>query len=73
MDLPPPPGRRKSQGKPRNPAANLKVVNQNGGGNLPAPNAGWAGEISLDVEWAHAIAPAASILLVQANSDNTET
>jgi hypothetical protein len=32
-------------------------------------NAGWAGEESLDVEWAHAIAPGASILLVEAPSD----
>ena len=47
------------------------VVNQTGGTNLPTTNAGWAGEIALDVEWAHAIAPAASILLVEASSDNT--
>jgi subtilase family serine protease len=34
------------------------------------PNmAGWAGEISLDVEWAHAIAPAAKIVLVLAKSN----
>jgi hypothetical protein len=31
-------------------------------------NASWAGEISLDVEWAHAIAPGANILLVEAAS-----
>jgi hypothetical protein len=43
-------------------------VNQTGGTALPAANAGWAGEISLDVEWAHAIAPAAKILLVEASS-----
>ena len=30
---------------------------------------GWAGEISLDVEWAHAIAPSAKINLVLARSD----
>jgi len=29
-------------------------------------NASWAGEISLDVEWAHAIAPGAKIILVEA-------
>ena len=29
-------------------------------------NASWAGEISLDVEWAHALAPGAKILLVEA-------
>lgn len=31
-------------------------------------NAGWALETSLDVEWAHALAPAAKILLVEAGS-----
>ena len=33
-----------------------------------ATNAGWATEESLDVEWAHAIAPEANILLVEASS-----
>jgi hypothetical protein len=47
----------------------LRVVNQNGGPQLPFPSFdGWDLEISLDVEWAHAIAPAANILLVEANS-----
>jgi subtilase family serine protease len=32
----------------------------------PAYNAGWAMEISLDVEWAHAIAPGAKIVLIEA-------
>ncbi len=45
-------------------------VNQNGGTAMPAADAGWATEISLDVEWAHAIAPGASILLVEANSSS---
>ncbi len=31
-------------------------------------NAGWALEIALDVEWAHAVAPNANILLVEARS-----
>jgi len=31
-------------------------------------NSGWAGETSLDVEWAHAIAPNAKILLVEAKT-----
>jgi hypothetical protein len=35
---------------------------------FPSPDSGWAGEIELDVEWAHAMAPGASILLVEANS-----
>ena len=37
---------------------------------LPAPDANWALEISLDVEWAHAIAPKANILLVEATSNS---
>jgi hypothetical protein len=44
-------------------------------GNVVAPstlatNSNWAGEISLDVEWAHAIAPAAKILLVESSAGN---
>jgi subtilase family serine protease len=38
------------------------------GGKVTTTNAGWALETSLDVEWAHAIAPGASILLVVAKS-----
>jgi hypothetical protein len=34
-------------------------------GRGPSTNSGWALEISLDVEWAHAIAPGANILLVE--------
>jgi subtilase family serine protease len=34
----------------------------------PAPNSGWAQETSLDVQWAHAIAPGAQILLVVAQT-----
>ena len=34
----------------------------------PLSNAGWAEETSLDVEWAHAIAPGAKIVLVAAKS-----
>ncbi|HEX4125286.1 MAG TPA: hypothetical protein VHY37_11210 [Tepidisphaeraceae bacterium] len=52
------------------PSANLKVVSQSGGSSLPANNAGWDTEISLDVEWAHAIAPGANILLVEASSSS---
>ncbi len=35
-----------------------------------ANQVGWAGEITLDVEWAHAIAPAATIKLVLAKSND---
>lgn len=51
----------------------LRVVNQNGGTSLPGtdPSQGWEVETALDVEWAHAIAPGANILLVEAN-DNSD-
>jgi subtilase family serine protease len=52
----------------------FKVVNQQGqGGNLPSPSPpgdDWTEETSMDVEWAHAMAPGANILLVEANSDD---
>ena len=45
-------------------------VNQTGGTSYPpapsGPNFGWGGEIALDVEWAHALAPNAKIILVEA-------
>jgi fibronectin type 3 domain-containing protein len=50
------------------PGPTFTKVNQNGGTSMPSPNGGWIGEIALDVEWAHAIAPGANILLVEANS-----
>ena len=34
---------------------------------LPAPVSGWIGEISLDVEWSHVMAPDASIVLIAAS------
>ena len=47
----------------------FKKVTQTGATTgYPAANANWALEIALDVEWAHAIAPGASILLVEAKS-----
>ena len=48
------------------PDPKFTKVNQNGGTAYPAADKGWAGEIALDVEWAHAIAPLANILLVEA-------
>src|SRR3954453_15052519 len=46
----------------------FSVVNQFGGTKLPKKSRGWSQEIAIDVEWAHAIAPAANILLVEAKS-----
>ena len=37
----------------------------------PITDNGWATEITLDVEWAHAIAPLASIVLIEANDSST--
>lgn len=48
------------------PDSTFTKVNQNGGTTLPTADTGWAQEIALDVEWAHAIAPKANILLVEA-------
>ena len=47
-------------------------VNQTGGTAYPAADStgGWEMEESLDVEWAHAIAPGAKIMLVEARSAN---
>jgi subtilase family serine protease len=45
-------------------------VDQRGGGVYPRKDPGWALEISLDVQWAHAIAPGAKILLVEADSNS---
>ena len=48
----------------------FKKVNQTGGTSYPAKNAGWALEISLDVEIAHAICPSCHILLVEATTNS---
>ena len=43
-------------------------VNQRGAKIYPRRDSGWEGEINLDVQWAHAMAPNSRILLVEANS-----
>ena len=55
MDLPAPPS--------------FKVVAQDGSSNLPGsdPAGDWGVETSLDVEWAHSMAPMANLLLVSTN------
>jgi subtilase family serine protease len=55
------------------PPPSFRKVNQTGGSNLPSPppvNDDWSLETSLDVEWAHAVAPNANILLVEANNSS---
>ncbi|KOG86248.1 peptidase S8 [Streptomyces varsoviensis] len=61
---------RKQYGLPACTTANgcFKKVDQNGGKNYPAPDAGWAGEISLDVDMVSATCPSCHILLVEAKS-----
>ncbi|HXT59411.1 MAG TPA: DUF4214 domain-containing protein [Pirellulales bacterium] len=66
-----------------NIAGDLKVFDQQFGlpdppsfskvyasGSIPKTDAGWSEEMALDVEWAHAVAPAANIVLLEARSDN---
>ncbi|MGO4456041.1 putative Ig domain-containing protein [Streptomyces sp. M-16] len=45
----------------------FKKVDQNGGTSYPTADAGWAGEISLDVDMVSAVCPQCHILLVEAN------
>src|SRR5262249_9309822 len=51
----------------------FKKVAQDGSTNYPAPSSkgGWDLEACLDVEWAHAIAPLANIILVEAKDNDT--
>jgi subtilase family serine protease len=46
----------------------LRITNQSGGSNLPQTNAGWATEISLDLDMVSAAFPSCKILLVEAGS-----
>ncbi len=48
----------------------FRKVNQSGGTSYPRYSSGWGLEIALDIEWAHAIAPGAKILLVEAKSSS---
>jgi subtilase family serine protease len=50
--------------------ATFTKVDQRGGTTYPRKDSGWALEISLDIQWAHAIAPCANILLVEADSNS---
>ncbi|MFE3651295.1 S8 family serine peptidase [Streptomyces sp. NPDC059152] len=61
---------RSQYGLPECSTANgcFQKVDQNGGTSYPVPDAGWAGEISLDVDMVSASCPSCHILLVEANS-----
>jgi subtilase family serine protease len=50
------------------PDPTLQVVNSQGGTPSGPTDAGWAVETALDVEWAHAIAPQATILVVEGSA-----
>ena len=55
------------------PDFTFSQLNETGGtSNLPQASTSWAQEISLDVEWAHAIAPRANIVLVDASSSSLD-
>jgi subtilase family serine protease len=51
------------------PPSFLKV-DQDGGTDYPTTNDFWANETALDVEWTHALAPQANILLIECASTN---
>jgi subtilase family serine protease len=48
----------------------FRKIDQNGGTSYPRKNAGWALEISLDLDMASAICPACHILLVEAKTNS---
>lgn len=52
------------------PAPSFTKIDQNGGTNYPKVDSGWALEIALDVEIAHAACPDCKLLLVEANSNS---
>ena len=54
------------------PSTTVTRVSETGSSSLPGTDSsgGWELEESLDVEWAHAMAPGAKLLLVEANSPN---
>jgi subtilase family serine protease len=66
---------RSTYGLPECSTANgcFKKVNQDGQASpLPDPDAGWAGEISLDVDMVSAVCPSCHILLVEANQPSMD-
>ncbi|WP_030065117.1 S53 family peptidase [Streptomyces natalensis] len=65
---------RKQYGLPECSTSNgcFKKIDQDGGAKYPAPDAGWAGEISLDVDMVSAACPSCHILLVEAKTANMD-
>lgn len=62
----------KMMGLPALTASNFKVVYPDGPPIANPYPTGWPVEVSLDVEWAHAIAPKAKLVLVVAPSDDAD-
>lgn len=58
-------------GLPQETTSSFKVVNQTGGSSLPANNAGWAGEITLDVQTVRGLCHKCKILLVEAKNSSS--
>jgi hypothetical protein len=50
----------------------FRKVNETGGTSLPAPDAGWAEEESLDLDMVSAVCPSCHILLVEASQPTTD-
>ncbi|MER6538884.1 kelch repeat-containing protein [Streptomyces sp900105755] len=65
---------RSQYGLPECTTANgcFRKIDQRGGTDYPKPNESWAGEASLDMDMVSASAPAAHILLVEADSSDFE-
>ncbi|MHA3704127.1 carboxypeptidase regulatory-like domain-containing protein [Jatrophihabitans sp. YIM 134969] len=59
---------RKTMGLPALQPGQFRKVDQRGGTDIPAPDAGWAGEIALDLDAVSAVAPLADLLLVETDS-----
>ena len=53
-------------------AGQFRKVDQRGGTDYPEPDAGWAGEIALDLDAVTSVAPNATIVLVVADSNSFE-
>lgn len=60
------------------PPANLTIMGNNGTAYLPPANPhyanqqGWAGEIALDLQWAHAMAPGANLVLMASGNNQRD-
>ncbi len=57
-------------GLPAETATSFKKVDQTGGTAFPAPNTGWAGEITLDVQAVRGLCHKCKILLVEATTNS---